>query len=124
MIHQLKEATIYFEDVTSGRKTFEVRKNDRNFKVGDFLGLNELNPEGIETGRFALFRVTYILDNPKYCKEGYVILGIQPCTLSMVHGVAPIFDTNDPSLAGFAAACERLKKVGENIATSLSSQKK
>lgn len=124
MIHQLKQASIYFEDVTSGRKTFEVRKNDRNFKVGDYLGLNELNPDGKETGRSALFRVTYVLNNPEYCKEGYVILGIQPCTLSMVHGVAPIFDENDPSMAGFTAAMEKLKKAGEMFGENFSQKKK
>lgn len=115
MIHQLKQAFNYFEDVTSGRKTFEVRKNDRDFKAGDFLGLNELNTDGKETGRFALFRISYVLDAPEYCKEGYVVLGIQPCTLSIVHGAAPVFDQDDPALAGFRGAVESLQKVGEKL---------
>ena len=99
MIHQLKQASIYFEDVTSGRKTFEVRKNDRNFKVGDYLGLNELNPDGKETGRSALFRVTYVLNNPEYCKEGYVVLGIQPCRVTLSRdNNAMILDENEPRI--------------------------
>ena len=115
MIHQLKEASIYFEDVTTGKKTFEVRKNDRNFKVGDYLALNELTPhecndkgEHLETGRSALFRVTYILDTPEYCKEGYVILGIKPCTVSMVGDNAMILDEKEPHIN----ALESLKKLG------------
>lgn len=38
MIHQLKCDSKFFEDVASGKKTFEVRKNDRDFFVGDFFG--------------------------------------------------------------------------------------
>lgn len=45
MIHQLKCEAKYFEDVCSGNKTFEVRKNDRGFHVGDYLALNELTPQ-------------------------------------------------------------------------------
>lgn len=45
MIHQLKCEAKYFEDVCSGNKTFEVRKNDRGFHVGDYLALNELTPK-------------------------------------------------------------------------------
>ena len=44
MIHQLKTEHNFFEDVISGKKTFEVRKNDRDFMVGDFLALKELTP--------------------------------------------------------------------------------
>lgn len=58
MIHQLKIESAFFEDVISGKKTFEIRKNDRDFMVGDFLALNELTAhkcnakgEHLETGR-------------------------------------------------------------------------
>jgi len=119
MIHQLKQASIYFEDVIEGRKTFEVRKNDRNFKVGDYLALNELTPhecngkgEHFETGRSALFRVTYVLDNPDYCKEGFVVLGIQPCNVSIASGKsAMILDENSPGCNVF----ESLKKLGDAL---------
>lgn len=84
MIHQLKIKSNYFEDVVSGRKTFEVRKNDREFHLGDYLALNELAANGIETGRSALFHVIYILDDKNFVKEGYVVLGIEPCNVSCV----------------------------------------
>lgn len=44
MIHQLKCEAKYFEELCFGTKTFEVRKNDRDFHVGDYLALNELTP--------------------------------------------------------------------------------
>lgn len=43
MIHALKTEPQFFEAVIDGSKTFEVRKNDRDFRVGDYLALNELD---------------------------------------------------------------------------------
>lgn len=37
IIHELKTLPEYFELVRKGIKNFEVRKNDRDFKVGDML---------------------------------------------------------------------------------------
>lgn len=91
MIHQLKCEANFFKDVCSGNKTFEVRKNDRDFHVGDYLALNELTPhpcndkgEKKETGRSALFHVHYLLDDPRYVKEGYVIMGIEACGVDLI----------------------------------------
>ncbi|MEG0259568.1 MAG: DUF3850 domain-containing protein [Lysinibacillus sp.] len=33
--HDLKILPEYLEAVVSGKKTFEIRKNDRDFQVGD-----------------------------------------------------------------------------------------
>ncbi len=77
MVHELKIWPRYFDAVDSGVKTFEVRKNDRNFKVGDILCLQEyLFMFGRYTGRCIRVSVTYILDDSEYLKDGYVILGI------------------------------------------------
>lgn len=38
---ELKIAPKYFAEVYVGRKTFELRKNDRDFQVGDFVRLRE-----------------------------------------------------------------------------------
>lgn len=82
MIHELKEHPEFFEDVISGKKTFEVRKADRDFKVGDLLALNEYNPDAKKyTNRCCLVYVDYILDDSNYCKDGYVILNIKPCAV-------------------------------------------
>lgn len=80
MIHALKQEKQLFCDVLSGRKLFEVRLNDRDFKVGDLLALNEWNPETKEyTGRSCLVYINYILDDEAYVKSGYVVMTIKPC---------------------------------------------
>jgi ASC-1-like (ASCH) protein len=78
MTHELKCWPEYFGAVWCGKKNFEVRKNDRGYRVGDELILREWNPN-IEsyTGRMLRMEVTYILDDPAFVKEGYVIMGIQ-----------------------------------------------
>lgn len=76
MVHNLKTLPKYFIDVKAGKKPFEVRKNDRNFQVGDTLILQEYDPETGYSGRQMTCLVTYILDEPEYVKEGYVVLGI------------------------------------------------
>lgn len=80
MIHALKTEPGFFADVMSGKKPFEVREDDRDFRVGDFLALNEYeDPE--HTGRCALVRVQYILRDGRFCKAGYATLGIEPCLI-------------------------------------------
>lgn len=74
--HYIKILPEYYKAVESREKTFEVRFNDRNYQVYDILHLQEwLN--GDYTGREITAEVTYILDNPDYCKEGYVIMSIK-----------------------------------------------
>lgn len=86
MVHALKIYPEYFEAVKSGKKPFEVRKNDRDFKVGDILALNEFDPlegaEGKYTGWTLFKRISYILDDEAYCKAGFVIIGISPCMIT------------------------------------------
>lgn len=73
-IHELKILPEYFLEVVNGNKTFEVRKNDRDFQIGDYVTLREYNIETNEyTGRQINVKITYVLDNPNYCKEGFVI---------------------------------------------------
>ena len=45
MTHRLKTIQPYFDNIASGAKTFEIRKNDRGFEVGDELLLMEWSPE-------------------------------------------------------------------------------
>ena len=41
MAHELKTYPKYFQETIEGNKPFEIRKNDRNFQVGDVLILKE-----------------------------------------------------------------------------------
>ncbi len=62
------------------KKTFEVRKDDRNFEIGDTLVL-----ERYENGEYqhanCEVEITYILgrneDEKIFVPEGYVILGVK-----------------------------------------------
>lgn len=76
--HDLKILPKYFAAVKSGKKTFEVRKKDRDYRVGDYLDLIEYNEAlGCITGDGIRVQVVYIMDEPAYCKDGYVILGFR-----------------------------------------------
>lgn len=60
--HELKTWRSVFGDVLDGSKTFELRKDDRGFAVGDTLVLREWDMhEERYTGRQCERRVTYIL---------------------------------------------------------------
>ncbi|ENZ5568136.1 ASCH/PUA domain-containing protein [Enterococcus hirae] len=74
MTHELKILPVYFEAVVNGRKQFEIRKNDRDFQVGDQLILKEWNKDGF-TGRACQSEITYITDYMQ--KNGYVVLSIR-----------------------------------------------
>lgn len=75
IVHSLKIDQKYYEEVLTGKKKFEVRRNDRDFQVGDLLNLHEIEKGGY-TGRSFAVEVTYILDDPQFCKENYVIMSI------------------------------------------------
>ena len=74
-IHEIKIAAMYYEDVVSGKKSFELRKND-GYKQGDKLIMLEFK-DGKHTGRIINADVTYMLEDYTGLAEGYCILGIQ-----------------------------------------------
>lgn len=92
MRHELKCWPIYFWPLEKGIKTFEYRKNDRDFQVGDQLVIKEYEteilggPEGTQiiqsaryTGKILLFEITYILSNALNIPDGWCILGLKGC---------------------------------------------
>lgn len=71
--HKLKMYPKFFDAFKRGIKPFEVRKKDRNYKVGDLVGLFEYHPHyGFSSG-YGVVEILYILNNPDYVKEGYLI---------------------------------------------------
>lgn len=78
-IHKLKLRPEYYEAIKSGVKRFEVRINDRDYRVGDIIEFNEFDRTKGYTGRTSiLFTITYILSDFDGLKDGYVILNIRP----------------------------------------------
>lgn len=75
-IHEIKIAAMYYEDVVSGKKSFELRKNDRGYKQGDKLIMLEFK-DGKHTGRIVNADIVYMLKDYTGLAEGYCILGIQ-----------------------------------------------
>lgn len=71
----------YYHAVRKRRKTFEIRKDDSDYEVGDIIELWELDGQTQElTGHKLTREITYILrDAPQYgLMQGYCILAIQP----------------------------------------------
>lgn len=79
--HSLKTWPEFFQKMLDGDKTFELRKNDRNFAVGDTLLLREFDPwpsPAYYTGRELSVRVTYVMRDGHFGLEpGFVCLGIE-----------------------------------------------
>lgn len=98
-LHELKIKHEYLIEVDMGRKTFELRKNDRDYQVGDLIHFVEISNQELwngsvplihyETNKIAaktvyiddntLYRITYVLkDVPEYgLDKDYCILGIK-----------------------------------------------
>ena len=91
-IHELKILPRYFEDILHNGKNFEIRRNDRDFKVGDILILKEFI-SGEYTGRMLKKQIKYILNG-----DGTFGLNSLYCILSIED---PDFDLEPPLLNEF-----------------------
>lgn len=68
---ELKILPQYFSDVYAGRKRFEIRRNDRDFRVGDKVTLKEW--DNGYTGSYVEVVITYITDYEQ--TDNYVVFG-------------------------------------------------
>jgi len=82
--HELKSWPEYFEPIFNNIKRFELRKNDRNFQVGDIIWLREWDKDNGYTGRSCKRRVTYMLEGIQDTSQpywgldqGYAILSLE-----------------------------------------------
>jgi len=91
-MHNKKIWPCYFNDVATGKKKFEIRKNDCNYEEGDNIVLKEWRDDSDDlpftysgyTGREIIVRIIYKLDSEfvkvdgledGYCLLGFEILG-------------------------------------------------
>ncbi|EMC8228455.1 TPA: DUF3850 domain-containing protein [Klebsiella pneumoniae] len=75
--HDLKIYPEFFSAVSTGVKRAELRKNDRDYRVGDTLHLME-TPRGSchQTGEFINVKITHIADVGEWM-PGYVLLSVE-----------------------------------------------
>lgn len=81
--HRLKVFVKYADAIMNGTKTFEVRKNDRGYKVGDKIVFDVVTNKGYAVGAAArhplngaTYRIDYILDDFEGLAQKYVALAI------------------------------------------------
>lgn len=76
--HDLKCWPEFFLLSNARMKPFEYRKNDRDFRVGDYLALQEYCPrlQGY-TGRVSIWCVTLVIDNAPGLPDGYVVMTVE-----------------------------------------------
>jgi hypothetical protein len=92
MRHWLKTWPQFFQAVFDGVKTFEVRRDDRGFELGDTLYLQEYHPANGYTGRLVGREVTYILRSGEGdfgIEPGFVVMGLRKIQLSSLSSREP-----------------------------------
>ena len=76
--HYVKTIQPYYNDSKRGIKLFEVRKNDRDYQVGDFFVQEEFNTETQDlTGDNFKSKIIYLLRGGQFgIADDYCVLGI------------------------------------------------
>ena len=72
--YKLKTLPHFFNALSDGVKNFEIRKNDRDFHVGDTLHLEEWTPDAHYTGRMLVRIVIYITAFAQ--QPGWIVMGL------------------------------------------------
>lgn len=78
MTHVLKTWPEFYDAIARGDKTFEVRKNDRDYMTGDWLKLVRYDPDTLTTSGEPLYRrVTYVMHGGAFgLDSAYVVMGL------------------------------------------------
>lgn len=79
-LHDLKIDHHLFDDVLNNHKKAEIRKNDRDYQVGDVLTLKQTKPGDRTqyTGKAIVRLVTHVLKDYPHLAHDYVMLSIRP----------------------------------------------
>lgn len=73
--HKLKLAKMFFDDMQTGKKPFDLQKNDREYQLGDIIEYREMD-NGEPTGRILEKEIIYILEGFAGLTEGWCILAL------------------------------------------------
>lgn len=101
-VHDVKLGTTFFDDVKTGRKTFELRKNDRGYKEGDTIVLHEYK-DGTTTGRTITKKIVYMLEDFTGLEDGYCILGLGEAAETLQEAAAAAADYIDNPVMDYGA---------------------
>lgn len=83
-IHRIKSWPKFFQPLSNGQRTHELRRNDREYKVGDVLELREfLYNEKVYSGRVIQMAITSITSASEPCAVSEEALHIEFCILSV-----------------------------------------
>lgn len=79
MLYELKIDLKYYTALSDGKKTFEIRYNDRDYKVGDIIRLcvyDRIKQVYLTDYDSLLYEITYVLDDYGLLPN-YVCLGMK-----------------------------------------------
>lgn len=117
--HKLKIQDHFYKAIEKGYKTFEVRKDDRDFQTGDFIDFTTIDGETRE----GQWKITYKLtheDFPEGIPEGYCVLGIYPINRVSDRRLFEIINGSgftDAEMAKIARSavghCKKRESIGE-----------
>jgi hypothetical protein len=87
VLHHVKVWPVFFEKLQDGTKPWEVRKNDRDYRVGYVLDLQEWNPsKEAFTGRSVQRVIIDVYAGGQFgIEDGHVVLGLENVSRSVWH---------------------------------------
>lgn len=79
-MHELKTWPEPFDAMHAGRKMFEFRKHDRDYRVGDQILSRRFDPNTKDyTGECDRFEITFMLVAGQYgVPDGFCVIGVKP----------------------------------------------
>jgi len=83
-VHHLKSWPQYFRPIKEAQRTHELRRNDRDFKVGDLIVLEEFDPAAKQyTGERCEVEITSMTSTNQPCAMSSEALDPAFCILSI-----------------------------------------
>ena len=93
-VHELKIQEKYYQKVVDGRKTAELRYNDRDFKVGELIKLF-VSSDHLPC---VWLVITDITEYPTALRDGYVMLSFKRLTKTTYYcDTSPLITKDQPT---------------------------